>query len=66
MLSISKEWRFMQPDFCRTNVLFMGRSAASAACQMGLVPHLTGVSPPTHRFRLFDLEAVGWGTYLIG
>ena len=31
--------------------------AATAACQMGLAPHLTGASPPTHRFRLYGLEA---------
>ena len=31
--------------------------AAIAACQMELAPHLTQVSPPTHRFRLCDLEA---------
>ncbi len=31
--------------------------AAIAACQMGLAPHLTQVSPLTHRFRLYDLEA---------
>ncbi len=37
--------------------------AAIAACQMGLAPHLTGASPPPHRFRLYDLEAV---TSLIG
>jgi len=23
----------------------------------GLAPHLTGASPPTHRFRLYDLKA---------
>ena len=31
--------------------------ATIAACQMGLVPHLTQASPPIYRFRLCDLEA---------
>ena len=30
--------------------------ATIAACQMGLVPHLTQASPPIYRFRLCDLE----------
>ena len=36
---------------------------AAAACQMGLAPHLTGASLPTHRFRLYGLEA---GDFLDG